>query len=130
MRCDPAILELGAGVYELRVRQVCPEGIAAASRPATEFGSGIDQRLVAVNLRIVAAGEYTGPPGVVRLIMRIDDRANGPQQPRAEGRYDGACVNWIGRRIDNNGSVLALEKDHVACGIADRNEHSLRYLDY
>ena len=129
MRRDPAVVELNASIDELIVQQLRAEDIAAAAGTATELGSGIHERLMAVDLRIVAAGEHGGPAGVIRMIVRVDDRADGPHQPSAESFNDCAAIDRVSRGINDARSVLSPDENHVARGVADRGKYAVRDLD-
>ena len=130
MRSDPAVFQLRAGVDELIAGQSGAERIATVTPSTACVRLSCDQKLMAVNFRLVTACEYGCTASVIRVIVGIDDGTHRMGHPIAEGVNNRLGVDRIGGGVDNDRAAIGLNQGDIAGGITNGRVDALgNFLD-
>src|SRR5262249_2271205 len=127
---DPPELHLDAAVDVQRVRQRHAELVAAIAPGAADVRRGFEKAPVAVVPGMVVAGKDARARGVVGVRVGIDDRAHRRAEEIPQRRPDGARVDRVAGRIDDDRPAVALDQDHVACRVTDGHVHAVGHPDH
>jgi hypothetical protein len=121
---------LDAGVDIQRVRQRHPELVAAVAHATDNVRRGVDEELMAMDVRVVIAGENGRAARMVRVAVSVDDCAHRCVKEIPERGPHLARFPWVASRIDDDRPAVALDQGHVACRVTNGDVHTVAHPDH
>jgi hypothetical protein len=121
---------LDAGVDEERVRQRHAELVAAVAQATDEVRRPLDEQLMAVDVRVVGAGEHGRAARMVRVAVRVDDGAHRRGKESPERGPHLARLHRVAARIDDDRPAVALEQGHVAGRVPNGHVHPVGHPNH
>jgi hypothetical protein len=120
---------LNACVDVQRIRQRHTELVGAIAPSAADVRHGIQEPLMAVDLRMIISGKHTRAAGMVRVGVGVDDRAHRQGEEIPECGPDGARGSGVGGGIHDDRPPVALDHDHVAGRVTNGHVDAVRHPD-